>query len=191
MIIAMLISMSGGRDDDRPWPGVNLPFEVTDIEGEGLVRWGNAQNLTAQGWTLDKIPPHMRLPGTVHVSAPGPVSLPAGTAAGPADNPPAPPADNPPAPDPPLPRVHDLPEDPRPASMTQPVDTEMLGVDDDDPGVDGEPDDDPPERPKPADPKQAWIDYAVSGAPVADRIPEPQASGMSKADLMSRYGGRL
>lgn len=41
-------------------------------------------------------------------------------------------------------------------------------------------------RPAPADVKQAWIDYAVSQG--AD--PET-AAAMTKADLMSRYGGRL
>jgi hypothetical protein len=42
------------------------------------------------------------------------------------------------------------------------------------------------EAPGPGDPKQAWIDYAVaSGADVH------QAGAMTKADLMSRYGGRL
>jgi hypothetical protein len=40
--------------------------------------------------------------------------------------------------------------------------------------------------PSPGDPKQAWIDYAVTqGADVH------QAGAMTKADLMSRYGGRL
>jgi hypothetical protein len=165
MIIAMAISMSGGRDDDRPWPGIRVPFEVTDEEGAGLVRWGHATDLTALGWTLDQVPPHMRLPGTAHVPAPAPVSLPSETAAGPADNPP---------PDEPLPAVHDLPEDPRPASMTQPVDTEMLGVDD------------LPEPPKPSDPKQAWFDYALTQGLTGKGIDD-----VTKADLMSQYGGRL
>lgn len=43
------------------------------------------------------------------------------------------------------------------------------------------------EAPGPSAPKQAWIDYAVNthGADVH------AAAGMTKADLMSRYGGRL
>lgn len=42
------------------------------------------------------------------------------------------------------------------------------------------------EAPGPGDSKQAWIDYAVTqGADVH------QAGSMTKADLMSRYGGRL
>ena len=43
-----------------------------------------------------------------------------------------------------------------------------------------------PEPPQPSDLKQAWIDWAVTQG--AD--PE-QAAAMTKADLMSRYGGRL
>lgn len=43
-----------------------------------------------------------------------------------------------------------------------------------------------PEPPRPSDPKQDWVDYA------ADRGMDPEkAAAMSKADLMSRYGGRL
>jgi hypothetical protein len=43
-----------------------------------------------------------------------------------------------------------------------------------------------PEPPRPADPKQAWVDYA------AGQGMDPEtAAAMSKADLMSRYGGRL
>jgi hypothetical protein len=43
-----------------------------------------------------------------------------------------------------------------------------------------------PEPPRPSDPKQDWVDYA------ADRgLARDKAEAMSKADLMSRYGGRL
>ncbi len=45
---------------------------------------------------------------------------------------------------------------------------------------------DGPEPPKPADPKQAWMDYAVTQG-----MTEDQAGMMTKADLMSRFGGRL
>lgn len=41
-------------------------------------------------------------------------------------------------------------------------------------------------QPAPADPKQVWIDYAVSQGLSPD-----EAAAMTKADLMSRYGGRL
>jgi len=43
-----------------------------------------------------------------------------------------------------------------------------------------------PEPPRPSDPKPDWVDYA------ADRgLARDKAEAMSKADLMSRYGGRL
>jgi len=45
---------------------------------------------------------------------------------------------------------------------------------------------DVPAEPRPADPKQAWIDYAVSQGEPADT-----AGAMTKADLMSKYGGRM
>jgi cell division protein FtsN len=40
-----------------------------------------------------------------------------------------------------------------------------------------------PDPPKPADPKQAWVDYAVACG--AD---ENEAAGMTKADLADKYG---
>jgi len=45
----------------------------------------------------------------------------------------------------------------------------------------------PAVAPPPSAPKQAWIDYAVQ-AHAADPA---EAGAMTKADLMSRYGGRL
>jgi hypothetical protein len=51
-----------------------------------------------------------------------------------------------------------------------------------DPAV-GEP---PEEPPNPHDIKQRWIDYAV-----ARGEPPEVARDMTKADLMSKYGGRL
>ena len=49
-----------------------------------------------------------------------------------------------------------------------------------------EPEPEPAEPPRPSDPKQDWVDYA------ADRgLARDKAEAMSKADLMSRYGGRL
>jgi hypothetical protein len=178
MIVAMLISMSGGRDDDRPWPGVGVPFEVTKEEGEGLVKWGHAVDAGRQ-FKLDQIPPNLRLPGTAHVTAPAPVSLPAETSAGPADNP------APPEPESSY-NSGDLADD---AADLADNAADLAGGDE--PEDSGPEDAGEPEPPKPGDPKQAWIEYAVSGAPVADRLPRDQAEGMTKVDLMSLYGGRL
>jgi hypothetical protein len=43
-----------------------------------------------------------------------------------------------------------------------------------------------PAPPAPGDPKQAWVDYAISQGLGWD-----EASRMTKADLQSRYGSRL
>ena len=43
-----------------------------------------------------------------------------------------------------------------------------------------------PETPNPSDPRQAWVDYAISKGVAAAEIAK-----MTKADLQSRYGGRL
>lgn len=42
MIIQMRFQISGGRYDDRPWPGPGISFEVPDWEGQGLVKDGAA-----------------------------------------------------------------------------------------------------------------------------------------------------
>jgi len=44
----------------------------------------------------------------------------------------------------------------------------------------------PPAPPAPADPKQSWVDYAVSQGMDPDT-----AAKMTKADLQSRFGPRL
>jgi hypothetical protein len=43
-----------------------------------------------------------------------------------------------------------------------------------------------PERPQPADPKQAWVDYAI-----AQGIPPDMANAWTKQRLMAEFGGRL
>ena len=52
--------------------------------------------------------------------------------------------------------------------------------------ADGTEEPEPVPEPKPGDLRQAWVDYAVSQGATED-----QANGMTKVDLMSRYGGRL
>lgn len=51
--------------------------------------------------------------------------------------------------------------------------------------------DEPPGRPKPYSPKHEWIDYAVNGEHGQTKITPERAEGMTKADLISRYGERL
>lgn len=54
------------------------------------------------------------------------------------------------------------------------------------PGPEPEPEPEELPAPGPADPKAAWIEYAISQGAKRDT-----AAAMTKADLMSRYGGRL
>lgn len=77
----------------------------------------------------------------------------------------------PPAPEPPVPQSEPSPT----AAGPEPQAAE--------PEPEPEPD---ARRPAPSDPKQAWVDYAV-----AQGLDWDTASRMTKADLQSRYGGRL
>jgi hypothetical protein len=174
MIIAMTITTSGGRHDDRPWPPAGVPLEVEDWEGEALVAQHNAVDLTGQV-TRDQLAPGSRLPETAYITPPAPVSEPALTASGPVREDPPPEPREPPPDDPP---------GSHPASPPDELLREHLATDDDRQDSPPEPVQDDP--PKPADPKQDWIDYAVSQGMGAD-----QAAAMTKADLMSRFGGRL
>ena len=54
--------------------------------------------------------------------------------------------------------------------------------------VETEDDPEPPKRPYGNAPKDAWIEYAAAVDPEMSR---ERALGMTKADLMSRYGERL
>lgn len=130
-VIAMVIQMSGGRYDDRQWPGPGIPFEVPDWEGAGLVADHNAVKLY-------EIP----------------------------DGEPVPPAVEEPAAAEPVPSWEDE-HDRLEAVADGTVEPQA-------------------EPPRPADPKQAWIDYAVTQGASVD-----EATSMTKIDLMSRYGGRL
>lgn len=67
-----------------------------------------------------------------------------------------------------------------------PAETEPVRVPDAEMVPDPEPEE-APEAPKPADPKADWVEYAVKA-----RGADPDvAFRMTKADLMSRYGGRM
>ena len=147
MRIRMLIAISGGRHDDRPWPPAGAEIDVPDHEGQDLLRAGHAVYVAPSA----PVPPPVE---TARVVSEG-----AATAAGP------------------VPR-ETVPPGPSQAEL----DDAKAGQAAQDAGP--VPDEMPP--PAPGDPKQAWVDYAVSqGA-------GPETAGrMSKADLMSRYGGRL
>lgn len=190
MLIRMKQQMSGGRHDGKPWPPPFTPFEVPDWEGRDLILGGMAdpygkdaeqaarklreQPTAGHPSKLDEreadapaeAEPAPELPGLAGAEAdeggPGDGAADAGQAAA------------------------EAPADPAPPGAATPA--EAVPAEDAPPGnapAETSPAEDVP-APTPASPKQAWVDYAVSqGADVH------AALQMTKADLMSRYGGRL
>jgi hypothetical protein len=171
--VRMLLYISGGRWDGRDWPPANETIEVPDWEAADLTRGRLAVYADddhalpvrpaepGQASEPEPEPEQASEPGPVPEMDPGTLASPADTAAG---------ASAPPA--------GDQSETGQAEGATEPAEPEA------------EPDvaaaGDPVAAPAPAAVKQAWIDYAVSqGA-----TPE-EAAAMTKADLMSRYGGRL
>lgn len=162
--IVLRETLSGGRIDGRQWPPAGEMIDVPAWEAEHAV---NA------GWAYYAEEP----------TAPEPPSVPQPVKA------PARPADK--APEPVKQEKH-----PDPAEKSQDRAAQNP------PDKSGEPDagkdagrdagkDTPvkasePEPPRPSDPKQDWVDYAAGRG-----MSEDKAQAMSKADLMSRYGGRL
>lgn len=177
----MIVGISGSRHDDRPWPPPGVMFEVPDWEGRDLIRGGNAvpANPAARRayedleWGTENPEPAgtQQLPGT-----------PPATTAAPD------PAPEPPAPEPPAPEDSANPADPEDSAnphASPAADVPGAGPDQaQEPAPASGPS--PAEVPGPSAPKQAWIDYAI-----AQGAAEGTASAMTKADLMSKYGGRL
>ena len=160
--VQMTISISGGRADGRDWPerwagSIDLPAD----EAWPLIRAGNAIQVDAPEQPATPLPP----PAS---ATPVPRSEPAVTARGPvlagttAFTPGGAASDD--APD-----AQDAPY----VSVVR----ENAQID---PGLaDREP-------PKPAAPKQEWVDYAMAHGETEDG-----ANMQTKADLMQKYGGRL
>ncbi len=151
-------TLSGGRADGRPWPVAGDAIDVPDWEYDHCI---------AAGWA-------------VHADPPEPEPAPE------------------PEPEPVQAEVLEINEAGHPTgNLVQAVPARAEAVADE-PGQPadepGQPADEPgqpaeeavPEPPRPSDPKQAWIDYAVTQG-----MDEDKAAAMSKADLMSRFGGRL
>lgn len=156
MWIVMTLTISGGRADGRPWPD-RLGAAIDVPREEG-------EHLVKVGQAFEVAPPAGVQATLIPAPAADPVSEPAATAAGPvpetaAGAQAAAASAGVPAAEVPEPAAEEIPAE-------APADS--------------------PELPKPADSKQAWIDYALgqgaSAAAVADA---------TKADLMSRFGGRL
>ena len=138
MRIRMVIGISGGRHDGRPWPPPGHEIDVQDHEGQDLIRAHHAVYV-GPSEPPPVPPPVERI-----------ISEPSSTGAGPA---------------PEVTNVVVHPSGPPDAETPQ---AEELPV------------------PRPSDPKQSWVDYAISQGATED-----QAASMTKNDLMSRYGGRL
>ena len=169
MIVRMRFQMSGGRHDGRAWPPPATPFEVPDWEGLDLIRGGMADPHGREAEKLAREVAEHPTPGhpsKLDEPEPEPEPEPAQ-------------AETEPGPEPPV------------AGTVADDGAGDSGVAEGESAA--EPAPDPPlpgpaaDTPSPASPKQAWIDYAVSvhGADVH------AAGNMTKADLMSRYGGRL
>jgi hypothetical protein len=163
----MIVGISGSRHDDRPWPPPGVMFEVPDWEGRDLIRGGNAvpaNNAARRAYEDLEW-------GTENPEPAGTQQLP-GT-------PPATTAAPDPAPEP------AAPEDSANSHASPAADVPGAGPDQaQEPAPASGPS--PAEVPGPSAPKQAWIDYAI-----AQGAAEGTASAMTKADLMSKYGGRL
>jgi hypothetical protein len=164
MMVRMISQISGGRADGRIWPPANGLVEVPDAEGADLVRG-------AMAWPGDNFAAE-RLE-EMGVVVPDYVGEP------PADAEPA--ADGEPA-----------AGEAEPSEAAGPPDaeagTEAAADGEAEAGPQSPPAADDPAllMPAPHDIKQRWIDYAVSQG----EDPET-ARDMTKADLMSKYGGRL
>jgi hypothetical protein len=177
----MVVHISGGRHDGRPWPVLGPPdwglIDVPDWEAEDLIRGGNA--FAAEDPNPEPAPPAETWRPLVDVP-----EQPAAAVAPPQVSP--------------LAEVYGAAEvggtAPEPEQQGLPAPAETVAAE---PAVavaavQASPAGPEPvtetvaQAPPPSAPKKAWIDYAVTqGADVH------AASAMSKIDLMSRYGGRL
>jgi hypothetical protein len=165
--VQMTITISGGRADGRAWPDRwGAPIDIPADEAWPLIRAGNAVEVPApEGAAGRSLPP----PAS---QTPAPQSEPSLTGAGPVATPAA-----------------------ETVSAETPVSFAQGGVvhqaaddTDDEVPVRERPDFTATdiEPPKPADPKQAWVDHAM-----AHGEGEDEANMQTKAALMQKYGGRL
>ena len=192
--VTMIVNLSGGGPGGRDWRDfpAGASLDVEDWEAEDLIRIGLAVAGPEGGEGASAAPePEAEAPAAESEPGAGAPAEPAeyedgtgvsplaevsvlaetsGTAAGATDLEPEPPAPAP-EPEPAPPEPEQLPDE-APVSPEPPTD-----------GNNPEP---PPLAPAPHQNKQAWIDWAISQGADPDT-----AHNMTKADLMSRYGGRL
>jgi hypothetical protein len=194
MLVRMRIAISGGRHDGRPWPEAGHPIDLPDWEALDVIRGGMAvphgeDDERRYAYLMVNGPDApVRVPGSGDGTV---VSMPAATAAGPLGVELAVPSASPAGPGTP----GDAGDTSREAAADAQAAEALAGHDAG--GPPGEPAEQaaepavavssaPAVAPSPSAPKQYWIDWAIA----QDADPE-QAAAMTKADLMSRYGGRL
>lgn len=162
MRIRMTSSIPGQYDDGRPWPPAGGEIDVAEDHGRDLILGGHAVNAYAPAAVTPPVLPFVSEPSS---TAAGP-----GTAAGPT-----------------LETIVRAGTATAPAAATVPEPEAVAKAAAAIP--DPEPEPDPASPPSPADPKADWTEYAVSQAKTPAEA--ETARNMTKADLMSRYGGRL
>jgi hypothetical protein len=186
MLVRMRYQMSGGRHDGRPWPPLGVDFEVPDWEGRDLIRGEMADPADDAARKIAESLAEQPGPGRPSKLDPRPPSqvegekLAAQAAAEQGDPPAVAATEEPPGELPSLaPDVADKDEAGGAGNAGENA-AEDAADDIAEPSLVAG-------APGPSAPKQAWIDYAVrvQGADVH------AAGAMTKADLMSRYGGRL
>jgi hypothetical protein len=159
--VRMLYYISGGRYDGRNWPTGGGEIEVPDWEAADLIAGGNAV-LAGTAPRASAEPEANAAPASTEPGA----GAAAPSGGGNQQLPGQPPEPEPePAPEPVLPPPPERDPEPEPEPPVP---------------------DPAPLPPQPADLKQAWIDWAITQGADPDK-----AAAMTKADLMSRYGGRL
>lgn len=177
MKVRMRYQMSGGRHDGQPWPALNGTIDVPEWEARDLIRAeiavpaDSASKEVAGELAEQPTPGH---PSKIDVRPPSQIEgeeLAAQAAAEQGD-----PAA--------------VAESSEPSGELPSLARDVAGLDE--AGGDGNAAQDAAESssvagsPGPSAPKAAWIAYAISQG--AD---EDTTAAMTKADLMSRYGGRL
>jgi len=155
--VQMTVPMSGTRPDGSFWPPPHTDFEMADWEAEHHIRAGTAVEAG------DRTPPSQQPGFGQGQSDPEPdgqeEGQPAGQEAG-------------------QPEGQDSPDNPVPAGQGTGDEGQEPGQEESLPG--------PLPVPQPADPKQLWVDYAISQG-----VDPAMAAAWTKQRLQAEFGGRL
>lgn len=165
MIIRMIQNMSGGRYDNQQWPPAGIDFEVPDEEGEALIRDRNALFVRHSAVAPEPVVIVEQIVSEPSPTGSGPIWSSAAT--GPAWSTPGDEKADKPAAKPALEKAAPEPTPDEIAHEAAPLAQT-------------------PNRPKPSESKRLWEDYAV-----AKGMDPDDAVDSTKAELMSKFGGRL